>query len=229
MQRSWPLVRTSPPASSSRNLAGRMIRPFSSRRGECVPRNTAHRPSVRRKPNVPCAATTLLRPPHYSTSLHSQRHAERFRVYLWQLLPGGSLAWHGNGRGGGKWRALGGAGAATSGRLAGNRRRTGRLTAKDPPERVFCATWCLPVVGNGGSRIRSVIHGSGIRVQGSVFKAQRSTSSERASPAACQDSPRCRSSQRSSRLLMNELLGLPGFLEVPALLAFPAAEPRMVA
>src|SRR6478672_347397 len=28
-----------------------------------------------RKSNVPCAATTLLRPPHYSTSLHSQRHA----------------------------------------------------------------------------------------------------------------------------------------------------------
>src|SRR3954452_1376582 len=40
-QRSCPLVITTPPASSSRNFAGRNSRPLSSRRGVWVPRNTA--------------------------------------------------------------------------------------------------------------------------------------------------------------------------------------------
>ena len=48
-------------------------------------------------------------------------------------------------------------------------------------------------------------------------------------PSRAQDSPRCPSSQRSSRLLMNELLGLPDFRAAPAALALPAAEPRIVA
>src|SRR6478672_12849245 len=70
MQRSWPLVRTSPPASSSRNFAGRIIRPFSSRRGECVPRNTAHRLSVLGSPTspvLPLPSYVLHITPHRST------------------------------------------------------------------------------------------------------------------------------------------------------------------
>src|SRR6476661_4909147 len=70
MQRSWPLVRTSPPASSSRNFAGRIIRPFSSRRGECVPRNTAHRLSVLGSPTspvLPLPSYALHITPHRST------------------------------------------------------------------------------------------------------------------------------------------------------------------
>src|SRR6478752_1705970 len=70
MQRSWPLVRTSPLASSSRNFAGRIIRPFSSRRGECVPRNTAHRLSVLESPTspvLPLPSYVLHITPHRST------------------------------------------------------------------------------------------------------------------------------------------------------------------
>src|SRR6478609_9369724 len=40
-----------------------------------------------RKSNVPCAATTLLRPPHYSTSLHSQRHARDVWTNLRMFIP----------------------------------------------------------------------------------------------------------------------------------------------
>ncbi len=40
-----------------------------------------------RKSNVPCAATTLLRPPHYSTSLHSQRHARDVWTILRMFIP----------------------------------------------------------------------------------------------------------------------------------------------
>lgn len=47
-------------------------------------------------------------------------------------------------------------------------------------------------------------------------------------PFRDQGSPRCLSSQRSSRLLMNELLGFPDFRAAPAALDFPAP-PRMVA
>src|SRR4051812_46232657 len=43
-QRSCPLVITTPPASSSRNLAGRISRPLSSRRGVWVPRNIGRPP-----------------------------------------------------------------------------------------------------------------------------------------------------------------------------------------
>jgi hypothetical protein len=39
------------------------------------------------KPNVPCAATTLLRPPHYSTSLHSQRHARDVCTNMRMFIP----------------------------------------------------------------------------------------------------------------------------------------------
>src|SRR5215472_11488376 len=71
--RSWPLVNTSPADSSSRYLAGRISRPFSSRRGVWVPRNTRltspgppHRfPS---KPFLPHG------PPLYSTLPHRQCH-----------------------------------------------------------------------------------------------------------------------------------------------------------
>jgi hypothetical protein len=42
-------------------------------------------------------------------------------------------------------------------------------------------------------------------------------------------SPRCRSSQRSSRLLMNELLDFPDFFALPPDFALAATELRMVA
>src|SRR5439155_9673646 len=74
-QRSCPLVITTPPARSSRNLAGRISRPLSSRRGVWVPRNIGPlppRPS--RIPPGPAEPARLHhRAPLYSTSLHRQR------------------------------------------------------------------------------------------------------------------------------------------------------------
>src|SRR5215218_4338702 len=102
MQRSWPLVRTSPLASSSRNFAGRMIRPFSSRRGECVPRNTGPPPVRCQELHIPCVATTLLCPPHYSTFPHSQRELRLRRSNLWDWRPEIGR----NSAGGGKWRTF---------------------------------------------------------------------------------------------------------------------------
>lgn len=48
-------------------------------------------------------------------------------------------------------------------------------------------------------------------------------------PRECYDSPRCLSSHRSSRLLMNDPLGFPDFREPAAEAALPAVELRMVA
>ena len=68
-QRSWPLVITTPPATSSRYLAGRNSRPFSSSRGVWVPRNTAPPPRPGSTPVLPDA-------PRYSTSLPRQRRRD---------------------------------------------------------------------------------------------------------------------------------------------------------
>src|ERR671920_2250289 len=102
MQRSWPLVRTSPLASSSRNFAGRIIRPFSSRRGECVPRNTGPPPVRCQELHIPCVATTLLCPPHYSTFPHSQRELASLTRILWDSRPEMPR----NCARGGKWRTF---------------------------------------------------------------------------------------------------------------------------
>src|SRR3954464_2574061 len=84
-QRSCPLVITTPPASSSRNFAGRISRPLSSRRGVGVPRNIGSIPlapvAVRGPPvkfgpaGSPCHCAPL-----YSTSLHPQPESRRPRT-----------------------------------------------------------------------------------------------------------------------------------------------------
>src|SRR6478752_7081481 len=56
---------TRPAASSSRNFAGKISRPFSSRRGVWVPRNMPFRTSSLHQPPY-----FLHFPPLYSTSLH---------------------------------------------------------------------------------------------------------------------------------------------------------------
>src|SRR3954452_15858243 len=74
-QRSCPLVITTLPASSSRNFAGRISRPLSSRRGVWVPRNTTptplsrevRSPPGRAEPSAPPLAPPLLHFPPPST------------------------------------------------------------------------------------------------------------------------------------------------------------------
>ena len=98
MQRSWPRVRTKPLANSSRYFAGRINRPFSSRRGVYVPRNTQ---TASRLKEATCPIP-LYFAPLYSTSLHCQRpfwHFEMKRerkVLIFRGIP----AW---GRSGGIW------------------------------------------------------------------------------------------------------------------------------
>ena len=70
-QRSCPLVRITPPASSSRNLAGRMSLLFSSRRGAWVPRNIGSTPSL----NDPAGSTLLHIPPPPPTQPTRVRHS----------------------------------------------------------------------------------------------------------------------------------------------------------
>lgn len=95
------------------------------------------------------------------------------------------------------------------------RGRSSSLNGKRPAEAGLFATCGVPVVRNGGRGLGGEDGGGQLR--------------RTALPSRAQDSPRCLSSQRSSRLLMNELLGLPDFRAAPAALALPAAEPRIVA
>jgi len=95
------------------------------------------------------------------------------------------------------------------------RGRSSSLNGKRPAEAgLFCHLRC-----SGGAEWRA----------GGLAAKAGGRGRRKALPARAQGSPRCLSSQRSSRLLMNEFLGLPDFRAAPAALALPAAEPRIVA
>jgi hypothetical protein len=212
MQRSWPRVRTSPPASSSRNLAGRMILPFSSRRGECVPRNTSHRPSAVRSrtttPALPLPSYAL----HF-TPLLPTVNATRAVPCCWDKHV--SAEWRGFCLGvesGGKfgrsaYRGRGGL-QAWEHPLGG---AVPRLKRNDPPQRV------IPGLLAPNPGLDPVVHCGGwceVEVAGSGARAQ--------------DSPRRLSSHRSSRLFIKELLFF-DFRPCPPAFALPAATLRIVA
>ena len=215
MQRSWPLVRTRPLASSSRNFAGRIIRPFSSRRGECVPRNTAHRPSVLESPTspvLPLPSYALHITPHRSTVNDTPGMFRQICGCLSPFFPA----------------------------FAGKQDRWGKV------ER-FCLLASSAVAIRGADRPQrgnqfdvgtllcpdrskiSALNGERPAEAGlapSPVYRWREVEGLRGRHGLVQDSPPWRSSQRCSRLLMNELRGLP---LRPAARALPTAELRMVA
>lgn len=156
MQRSWPLVSTKPSASSSRNLAGRMIRPFSSRRGECVPRNTGPPPpSVK----VPVPAPRRHYPLTCSTLLHKPPQSTQSGVFLPHIrMQEPENTWISGvvGGGGDFAAALQGSARRRHGSRADGlaRRASAALNAKRPDIRVFSQSGRSLVVQCGGLGFR---------------------------------------------------------------------------